>query len=57
MTAEARWVALTIGNAFRALFGVAYDSSTAAIASVVLGRDIEPRTVRHWLLAGPKTMA
>lgn len=54
---QARWVALTIGNAFRALFGSPMYSSTAAIASVVLGRDIEPRTVRHWLLAGPKTMA
>ena len=54
---RARWVALTIGNTFRTLFGSPMYGLTATITSVVLGREIEPRTVRHWLLAGPKTMA
>ena len=46
---RARWVALTIGNTFRTLFGSPMYGLTATIASVVLGREIEPRTVRQWL--------
>ena len=43
---RARWVALTIGNKFRVLFGSPMYGLTATIASVVLGREIESRTVR-----------
>jgi hypothetical protein len=50
---RARWVALTIGNKFRALFGSPMYSSTATITSVILGREIESGTVCKWL----KTMA
>ena len=46
---RARWVALTIGNKFRTLFGSPMYGLTATITSVVLGREIEPRTVRQWL--------
>ena len=50
---RARWVALTIGNTFRTLFGKPMYGLTATITSVVLGREIKLRTVRQWL----KTMA
>jgi hypothetical protein len=46
---RARWVALTIGNKFRALFGQPMYGQTATVASVVLGREIDSRTVQHWL--------
>ena len=46
---QARWVALTIGNTFRTLFGKSMYGLTATITSVVLGREIELRTVRQWL--------
>ena len=49
MTAGRRWVALTIGNTFRTLFGSPMYGLTATITSVVLGREIELRTVRQWL--------
>lgn len=45
---KARWVALTIGNKFRTLFGSPMYGLTAAIASVVLGREIKPRAVQEW---------
>ena len=41
-----RWVALTIGDKFRALFGKPMYGLTTTITSVVLGREIESRTVR-----------
>jgi hypothetical protein len=44
-----RWVALTIGDKFRTLFGSPMYSLTATITSVVLDREIEPGTVRKWL--------
>jgi hypothetical protein len=44
-----RWVALTIGNTLQRLFGSSMYGLTAIIASVVLGREIDPRTVRYWL--------
>jgi hypothetical protein len=46
---RARWVALTIGNKFRTLFGSPMYSLTATITSVILDREIEPGTVRKWL--------
>jgi Arm domain-containing DNA-binding protein len=45
---RARWVALTISNKFRVLFGSPMYSLTAAITSVVLGRNVSPRTTRQW---------
>jgi hypothetical protein len=45
---RARWVALTIGEKFRALFGSPMYGLTATITSVVLGRKVAPRTVRQW---------
>jgi hypothetical protein len=45
---RARWVALTIADAFRTLFGKPMYGLTATIASVILGREIDPRTVRWW---------
>jgi hypothetical protein len=45
---RARWIALTIGDKFRALFGSPMYGLTATLTSVVLGRRIEPRTARHW---------
>ena len=45
---RAHWVALTIGDKLRALFGSPMYRLTATIASVVLGREIDPRTVRQW---------
>jgi hypothetical protein len=45
---RARWVALTIADAFRELFGQPMYGLTATITSVILGREIEPRTVRWW---------
>ena len=38
---QARWVALTIGNKFRVLFGKSMYGLTATIISVVLGREIK----------------
>ena len=46
---RARWVALTIGNKFRTLFGKPMYSLTATITSVVLGREIKSGTVCKWL--------
>jgi hypothetical protein len=43
-----RWVALTIGNTFQRLFGSPMYRLTARITSVILGREIDPRTVRKW---------
>jgi hypothetical protein len=45
---RARWVALTIADTFRTLFGKPMYGLTATIASVILGREIELRTVRQW---------
>jgi hypothetical protein len=45
---RAHWVALTIGSKFRDLFGKPMYGLTATIASVVLGREIDRRTVRQW---------
>jgi hypothetical protein len=45
---RARWVALTIADAFRELFDKPMYGLTATIASVILGREIELRTVRWW---------
>src|SRR5262249_8839152 len=45
---RAHWVALTIGDKFRALFGSPMYGLTATITSVVLGRKVAPRTVRQW---------
>ena len=47
---RARWVALTIGNKLHALFGLSMYGLTTTITSVVLGREIELRTVRQWLI-------
>jgi len=44
----ARQLALTISDKFRALFGSPMYGLTATIASVVLDREIDPRTVRRW---------
>ena len=54
---RARWVALTIGNKLHALFGLSMYGLTTTITSVVLGREVELRTVRQWLPSGPKTRA
>ena len=51
--ARAHWVALTIGNKFRDLFGKPMYGLTATIASVVLGREIDPRTARQWCAHHP----
>jgi hypothetical protein len=45
---RAHWVALTIGNKFRDLFGSPMYRSTATITSVVLGRQIDSRRTRQW---------
>src|SRR5262249_2510244 len=50
---RARWVVLTIGDKFRSLFGLPMYGLTATITSVVLGRDIDPRTVRQWCAPHP----
>jgi hypothetical protein len=50
---RARWVAQTIGDKFRALFESPMYGLTAMITSVVLGRRIEPRTVRQWCAPHP----
>jgi hypothetical protein len=44
----ARWVALTISNTLRTLFGLPMYRLTATITSVILGREIDSRTVRYW---------
>ena len=46
---RARWVALTIADTFRILFGKPMYGLTATIASVILDREIEPRTVQQWV--------
>jgi hypothetical protein len=46
-------VALTIGNKFCALFGSPMYGLTATITSIVLGREIDPRTVRQWCAPHP----
>jgi hypothetical protein len=47
-----RWVATTISNKFRKLFGSPMYGLTATITSVVLARgisrELDPRTVRYW---------
>jgi hypothetical protein len=43
-----RWVALTIADTVRTLFGQPMYGLTATITSVVLGREIKRRTVQHW---------
>jgi hypothetical protein len=43
-----RWVALSIANKLHELFGSPMYSLTATITSVVLGRTVPPRRVRHW---------
>jgi hypothetical protein len=48
-----RQLALTISDKFRALFGSPMYGLTATIASVVLGREIDPRTVRRWCASHP----
>jgi hypothetical protein len=45
---RARWVALTIAEKLRTLFGLPMYKLTAIITSVVLDRDIDPGTVRYW---------
>ena len=45
---RARWVALTIANKFRELFNKPMYRLTATIASLILGREIDHRTVRYW---------
>jgi hypothetical protein len=45
---RARWVVLSISSAFHTLFGHRMYGSTATIASVILGREIDTRTVRFW---------
>jgi hypothetical protein len=50
---RAHWVALIIGEKFRALFGSPMYGLTATITSVVLGRQIDPRTVRQWCAPNP----
>lgn len=45
---RARWVALTIANKFRELFNKPMYHLTATIASLILGREIDHRTVRYW---------
>ena len=44
-----RWVALTIADTFRTLFSKPMYGLTATIASVILGREVEPRAVRQWV--------
>jgi hypothetical protein len=51
---RARWVVLTMANAFRTLFGLPMYGQTAMIASVILGRKIEVRVVRHWCDKAPQ---
>jgi hypothetical protein len=43
-----RWVVLTISAKFRELFDSPMYGLTATITSVILGREIDPRTVRKW---------
>jgi hypothetical protein len=50
---RAHWVALTIGGKFRALFGSPMYGLTATITSLVLGREVSPRTVRQWCAPYP----
>jgi hypothetical protein len=45
---HARLVALRISARFRELFGSPMYGLTAIIASIVLNRRVDPRTVRHW---------
>jgi hypothetical protein len=45
---RARWVALTISNKFRVLFGSPMYTLTAAITSVVLGREVTRGRIRQW---------
>jgi Arm domain-containing DNA-binding protein len=45
---RARWVALTISNKFRVLFGSPMYRLTAAITSVVLGRNVSRPRIRQW---------
>jgi hypothetical protein len=47
--ARARAVAQTMSHKFRELFGLPMYGLTAKIASVVLNRQITPRTVRYWV--------
>ena len=50
---DVQWVALAVADKFRALFGSPMYGLTATIASVVLGREIDSHTVRHWCAAQP----
>jgi hypothetical protein len=45
---RAHWVVITVANKFHELFGSAMYTLTATIASVVLRRDVKPRTTRQW---------
>jgi len=45
---RACWVALTIADTFRTLFGKPMWGLTATITSVILGREIDPSSVRYW---------
>jgi hypothetical protein len=51
--ARARLVALMMSHKFQALFGQPMYSQTATIVSVVLDRQIDPRTVRFWCTSYP----
>jgi hypothetical protein len=51
--ARARLVALMMSHKFQALFGQPMCGQTATIVSVVLGRQIDPRTVRFWCTPRP----
>jgi hypothetical protein len=54
---RAHWVALTIGDKFRALFRSPMYGLTATITSVVLGRQIASRRTRQWCAAHPADKA
>ena len=45
---RARWVALTLSNKFRELFGKPMYGLSSTLTSIVLGREVAPRTVRQW---------
>jgi hypothetical protein len=46
---QGRWVALTIGNKFHALFGKPMYGLTRTVVSIILGREIKYSTVCKWL--------
>jgi hypothetical protein len=52
---RARAVVWTISNKFRELFASPMYGLTATITSVVLDRQINPRTVEHWCSAPPSS--